>query len=62
MGYQTLLGNKVVITRLLPSQPHLDGGCVRLQTDDLADEALCSHADELVHGRASHILRHDHGS
>lgn len=41
-------------------QPHLDRGRVCFQADDLANEALRAHADELVHGGAGHVLRHHH--
>jgi hypothetical protein len=37
-----------------PQQAHtcLDGGRISLQTDDLADQCVCAHANELVHGAA----------
>mmetsp|Transcript_58539 Transcript_58539/g.154144 ORF Transcript_58539/g.154144 Transcript_58539/m.154144 type:complete len:435 (-) Transcript_58539:80-1384(-) len=38
---------------------HLDGRGVALQPDDLADERVLADADNLVHLRAGHELRHD---
>mmetsp|Transcript_16908 Transcript_16908/g.42446 ORF Transcript_16908/g.42446 Transcript_16908/m.42446 type:complete len:669 (+) Transcript_16908:112-2118(+) len=38
----------------------LDGGGVALQPDDLANQVLVTHAHQLVHRRASDLVRHHH--
>lgn len=41
---------------------YLNGGEVALQPDDLSDQLVVPHPDELVHGGSRHLLRRDDGS
>ena len=49
-----------VTAKLAPA--HLNGGAVMLQADDLPDELLVSHTDQLVHGGAPHGISNHHGA
>jgi hypothetical protein len=40
----------------------LNRGGIALETDNLADEAVVTDTDELVHGSAAHSIGNDHGS
>ena len=39
---------------------HLDCGIVAFQSDDLANQLVLSHSDELVHSCSTHVVCHHH--
>ena len=41
-------------------QFYLNGSAVTFQANDLSNQRVSTHADQLIHSTSSHVIGHDH--